>query len=182
MAKGTSYLWRGSWCVQLVTRVVINFSLGTMISLPSKVSSVDERMLSARSLPDLPSSNSIKSPSFKLRSSKMMTPEIKLDAICCKPNPSPTPTAPPTIANALKSMPNKLSSSSKAMVITARSKALAASSRVCWSIESCLRMTRWPAVEATRPIHNKKPPKSAAFTTAKTEMRMFPASKAAPSK
>jgi hypothetical protein len=55
----------------------------------------------------------------RLRSIRIIMPEIKFDAIRYNPKPSPTPSAPPKTASAVRSIPTTFNSNKKATTKTA---------------------------------------------------------------
>ena len=116
--------------VRFVTFDRMNSSFGSIISLPSELSTRVYRMRKLLIVPVMPLLISITSPSLMTFSNARMMPLIKLDVIFCKPKPTPTPTALPIMAIVLESTPIVFSPMITTVMMMTRFRSLIAMLRV----------------------------------------------------
>jgi len=101
-------------------------------------------------------------------------PEIKFDAIACKPKPRPTPSAPPNTARAVRLIPITCSSNRKMIRKMATSSNLAATSLVRKSSFSWRRIISLPVLFDTLPSQNSSEPNKVTRRTPYMETSILP--------
>ena len=170
-----------SLCDQFSTRWAISSSFGIRCSTPSRVRTAVYRAPSDTIQPYV-SPTAMTSFGLMDLSISSVRPLIRLEMIFCKPNPIPTPRAPPNTVRAVRSIPRLLMAMRNARVISTILVSLATSTWTDGVRLSARWMRRSSTLEIDIVTHSRMPRAITPFTTVSTETRTAPKVIAMPSR